>query len=104
MVDVDVDGTAGRELDLYLRVATANLVAMVMKQLLKLTWPSSSERLEDMPDFDPQMAESGRGVLFLLHSVGIDRVRRVGIRRIVSGIRYALMRAFAAVLCTVSIN
>lgn len=79
-------------------------VVIVVMQLWKRAWLRSSERLEDKLDFDPRIAKSGRGVLFSFPSGVIERVRRAGVRRLVSEKRYFSVRAFAAVLCTVQID
>lgn len=57
-----------------------------------------------MPNFDPRMVESELGVLFSLPSGVIDRVQRVGLRRIVLSTQYSPVHAFLAVLCTVLID
>lgn len=72
-------------------------------QLLELAWPLSKEGQEDMQDCDPHMAESGRGVLFALPTVVIERVQHFDFRRIVSGTRYSLLCSLEANLCLVAI-
>lgn len=57
-----------------------------------------------MQDSDPRIAESRRGVFLPLPPGVIDRVQRAEFRRIVVRTRYFLARAFAAVLCTVSMD
>lgn len=51
-----------------------------------------------MPNFDLRMAESGRGVLRPLSPGVIESVRRVWVQGILSGTRYSLARALAAVV------
>lgn len=60
--------------------------------------------MEDISDFDPLIIKSGPGVLFSLPTRVIDRVRRVVVRGIVSGTRYAPARALAALLCDCATN
>lgn len=103
MVDVDVDGPAGREQDVYLRVTIANHVFMVIMHFMERAWPWSKNRLECMPNFDLQMVESRRGVLFPLLPGAVDGVRRGSVRCILSRTRYSPVRALLAVLCTISI-
>lgn len=50
-----------------------------------------------MLDFDPQLVETGRGILFLLYPKVIDRVRRAGVCSIVRGqgiLRWGRLRRF----------
>lgn len=57
------------------------------------------ERLERMPDHDPWMFQSWRGVMFALLTEAPYIMRRVEIRRIVSGTKYPPVCAFAAIMC-----
>lgn len=59
---------------MFLRVAIANHVVMIIMQFLERALPWSREQLKDMPDFDPQMVAIGRGVLFPSPPGVIDRV------------------------------
>lgn len=89
---------------MYLRVAIADHFVMTIMQSLERAWSWSSERLKDMSDHIPHMVERGRGVLFPLPFGLIDRVRRVGVRRIVSETNYSPVRGPATFLCSCNIN
>lgn len=73
-------GRAKRKRDMHTQVAIADRVVMVTLQFLERAWPLSRKPLEGMPDSDPRMVKSGRGVLFALSMRVIKRVRCVGIR------------------------
>lgn len=103
MDGVDVDGRGRRERDGYLQTAIDNYVFIVIVYFLKPAWPWSREKLKDILDHDSRMVKSELGVLFLLPLRLIDSVRRVKVRRIVSGTWYSQVRALAAILCLVSI-
>lgn len=72
---------------MFQRVAVADHCDLVIVQYLKRTWLWSSERLETLPDFDPWMIECRRSVFSSQPPGLIERVHRVGVRRIVSGTR-----------------
>lgn len=74
---------------------------MLVRQFLKRAWPWSQTRLEDMPDYDSRLSEIGRIVLFPLHVRVLEKVHRAGVSRLVSGARYSLVRALAAILSSV---
>lgn len=67
MVGMDEEGRTSRIRGVFIRVAAACHCDMVIVQFLERAWPWFSERLETMPDFDPQMIECGRcGLLHYL--------------------------------------
>lgn len=103
MVDIDDAGTPGAKKERYMNVALADHTVMMIMQFLQLAWPWSRDRIVDIPGYDPRMAEGGRGLLFPLPEGIMERVRRVGMSRIVSGTRYSPVRALAAVMCSLSI-
>lgn len=104
MVEGDDFGTEGRELDVYLRVVTADHVVMATMQFLRRARPLSRKWLKDALDICSERVESGRGVPFPLHAGAINSVQRVGFRRIVVETRVSLIRVTTAVLNTVSID
>lgn len=83
MADVDGAGTVGSKRDVYMQIAIADHVAIVIIQFLDRALHWSKQRLEDMPEHDPRMVESGRSVMFALPTDVLGRVRRVGISRVV---------------------
>lgn len=89
---------------MYLRVAIADHFIIVIILFLECRWPWPSEQLEDMLDYYLRMIERERFVLFLLPLWVIERVRHVGVRRVVSGTRYFLVRALAATRCSCGTN
>lgn len=103
-VDGDKVGTARKKREEFRRAAISAYVVMVIMQFLDRAWPWSREQLEEMADFYPRMAESDCEVLLPLAQGSIDKKRRVVVRRIVVKTLYSPLRAFAAVLSTVSIN
>lgn len=104
MVDVNEQGRISRTIDVFLRVAVVDPCVTVIMKLLERARAWSSERLKDMPDFDPRMIKYGRGVLLPLPPAVIERGRCVGVRRIVSGTCHGTARAPAAVVCACAIN
>lgn len=90
--------------EVSVQVALADDCVMVIVQFLKRTWPWSSKTLESKPNFDPRMVGSGRGVLFPLAPGVIEKVRRVGVRRIVSQTRFRPARSPAPTVCACAIN
>lgn len=78
MVNGDEHDGVNIELDVYLRAVTADHAVRIIVQFMERTRPWFNERLKKLPDYDSQMVESGRFVLFPLPLGVIDRVRRVG--------------------------
>lgn len=76
MVDMDTAGTAKRERDVYMQIAFPDHFVTVFMQFLKRAWPWLEEHLKNMPDYDPQRAESGRDVLPVLPTGAAERVCR----------------------------
>lgn len=99
----DDTGTPGKRNELYTEVALADHTVMVIMQFLKRAWPWSRDRIEKIPGYDPRMVEGGHVLLFTLPERIAERIRHVGINRIVSGTRYSPVRALAAVLCSLGI-
>lgn len=104
MITVDEDVAMSIEWDVYLGVAIGDHVLIVIMQFTERARPWSSEGLEDVPKYIPWMVESVRGVLLTLSRRVIDRVRRVGLRRVVSGTRHFPVSVLAAILCSYGIN
>lgn len=62
MVDEYEAGTAGKQQIVFLLVAIADPVVMVIMRFMKRARPWSRERLENMSHFDPQMGKIGSDV------------------------------------------
>lgn len=58
-----------------------------------------SESLDSMPDFDPRIVESCRGVVLPLPPRQIEKKSLVIVRRTVFGTHHSLARAISAVVC-----
>lgn len=84
-------------------VFVAEPVVMVVMEFLERTWPWPMEHLEDIPHYDPQMSEIGRGVQCFLPAGVFHKLRHVGISRVVLETRYFPVRAFPAISCSVSV-
>lgn len=104
MVNENDVGTAERQRDVLLRISVADHVVIVTIKFLKRAWPWSGKRIKNMLDFDLWLVKNERGVLFLLPSDVVHRVRRVSVYRILEGTRCSPVQAFSAGLRTVSID
>lgn len=104
MVDEDCVGTAGMQGAVFMCVAIAGHVVVVIMQFKTRTWPWLGKWLDYMPDFDLRTVESVCRVLLSLPLGVVDRVQRAGLHRIVARTLYSPRRASVAVIRTVSID
>lgn len=69
-------------------------------RFLDRVWPRTKKRLENMHDYGLRMSKAGRGVVFLLATEVIEKVRPQGTSQFLEGTRYFPVRARAALMCT----
>lgn len=93
----------GKKRNVYFHAAISSHVVMVIMQFLERTWPRSKHLLEDMRNYDLRMVKSKRRGLFALPAEAIEKVRRVGLSRVVWATLIAPVCAFAATMCSISI-